>query len=111
MSHHTSLVALVLAAILVPCLPARAAMPEEEAQFTAAAQKAFDARKPTALSDLTCWDDASEKSKKASEKVYQLLLDEKGVTFTVTLEPLGEKAFDKQLVQDGEPCRWNLKPV
>lgn len=110
MSKHIPLAGLLLAVLLSP-LATRAATPEDEAAFTAAAQKAFDAHKPDGLNDLTCWDGTTDKQKKAAQQVYQSLMDEKDVTFTASLKPLEEHALDKELVQDGERCAWNLKPV
>lgn len=103
-------IGLVLALILSP-FAARAATADEEAKFTAAVQKAFESRKPSELSDLTCWDGTPDRAKKSAEQVYQSLMDEKDVTFAVTLESLDDKPFDKERVQDGERYRWNLEPT
>jgi len=60
-----------LASVLsLQSLPARAASPEEEGRFLAAAKQAFAKHDPDALSAITCWDRVPEKQKADGKKQY-----------------------------------------
>lgn len=94
---------LAITSVLVSQLQTvRAASPEEEARFIAAAKQAFEKHDADALVALTCWDRVPEKLKKNGKQQYA---GDVGYVKTIAGPPITDI---KLLNPDKPDVHWNV---
>lgn len=115
MNQPLTKAALVVTVLLGTCVNWAAESKDDstkaEAQFIDAAKKAFAARSAADLSKLTCWDHVIDDHRKATEKTYAALLDEKDVSFDLELVKPDLKFVDRPHTEEGVVYRANLPVV
>jgi hypothetical protein len=104
--HYTTLMKtliLAIASVLIFQLQVvRAASPEEEARFIAAAKQAFEKHDADALIALTCWDKVPDKLKKDGKQQYVGII---GYTKTITGSPVTDIKLSSP---DKSGAQWSV---